>query len=134
MASAVCELTWLTYLLADLGISVQLPIPFFRDSKAAIHITENLVFHEHTKHLDMDCHIVRDKFKYGVIQPTFISSKLQLVNIFTKPLAASSFLVLHSKLNLVSATPSSTCGGDDEPELIGDDELDFTTELEGRRR
>ncbi|KAK4391421.1 hypothetical protein Sango_1919900 [Sesamum angolense] len=104
MASAVCELTWLTCLLADLGISVQLPIPFFRDSKAAIHITKNLVFHEHTKHLDMDFHIVRDKFRDGVIQPTFISSKLQLVDIFTRPLAASSFLILRSKL-------SSTCGG-----------------------
>ncbi|KAL0374379.1 UNVERIFIED_CONTAM: Retrovirus-related Pol polyprotein from transposon RE2 [Sesamum radiatum] len=112
MASAACELTWLTYLLTDFGILVQLPVPFYCDNKAALHITENPVFHERTKHLEIDCHIVRDKFKDGLIQPTFVSSKLQLADLFTKPLAASSFLNLRSKLNLISAHPSLTCGGD----------------------
>ncbi|KAL0456584.1 UNVERIFIED_CONTAM: Retrovirus-related Pol polyprotein from transposon RE2 [Sesamum latifolium] len=79
MASAFYELTWLTYLLTDFGVTVQLPVPFFYDNKAALHIIENPVFYERTKHLEIDCHIVRDKFKDGLIQPTFIRSKLQLI-------------------------------------------------------
>ncbi|KAL0412091.1 UNVERIFIED_CONTAM: Retrovirus-related Pol polyprotein from transposon RE2 [Sesamum latifolium] len=60
MASTVCELIWISYSLDDFGITLHSLIPFHCDNKAAIHITENPVFHERTKHLDIDCHIVRD--------------------------------------------------------------------------
>ncbi|KAL0353607.1 UNVERIFIED_CONTAM: Retrovirus-related Pol polyprotein from transposon RE2 [Sesamum angustifolium] len=49
MASTVCELLWITYLLCDFGVSVSLPIPFWCDNQAALHITANPVFHERTK-------------------------------------------------------------------------------------
>ncbi|KAL0404416.1 UNVERIFIED_CONTAM: Retrovirus-related Pol polyprotein from transposon RE2 [Sesamum radiatum] len=62
MASTVCKLLWISYILGDFGINVSSPIPFHCDNKVAIHITENPVFHERTKHLDIDCHIVRDRF------------------------------------------------------------------------
>ncbi|KAL0444700.1 UNVERIFIED_CONTAM: Retrovirus-related Pol polyprotein from transposon RE1 [Sesamum latifolium] len=60
MALVVCELTWSTYLLADLGVSVKLPVPFYCDNKATLHITENPVFLERTKHLEIDCYIVQN--------------------------------------------------------------------------
>lgn len=59
MASCVNELVWVTYLLHDLGIVFQTHIPFLCDNKAALHIASNPIFHERTKHIDIDCHIVR---------------------------------------------------------------------------
>ncbi|KAL0399800.1 UNVERIFIED_CONTAM: putative mitochondrial protein [Sesamum radiatum] len=76
MAATVCELLWLSYILADLGISFPLPVELFCDNKAAIYITANPVFHERTKHIEMDCHIVRDAFKEGFILPTYVRSSL----------------------------------------------------------
>ncbi|KAL0373919.1 UNVERIFIED_CONTAM: Retrovirus-related Pol polyprotein from transposon RE1 [Sesamum radiatum] len=69
MGATVCELQWISYLLHDFGIPVSTPIPMFCDNQAALHIMANPVFHERTKHLDIDCHIVSIYiyiFKYGI--------------------------------------------------------------------
>ncbi|KAL2236631.1 UNVERIFIED_CONTAM: Retrovirus-related Pol polyprotein from transposon RE1 [Sesamum indicum] len=79
MGSTVCELFWISYLLRDFSI----PVAFHCDNKAAIYITENSVFHECTKHLDIDYHLVRDHFKRGFIRPQHIPSSDQLADLFT---------------------------------------------------
>ncbi|KAL0456529.1 UNVERIFIED_CONTAM: Retrovirus-related Pol polyprotein from transposon RE2 [Sesamum latifolium] len=48
MGAMVCELLWLSYLLCDLHVPFHTPVSFWCDNKAAIHITTNPVFHEHT--------------------------------------------------------------------------------------
>ncbi|KAL0361000.1 UNVERIFIED_CONTAM: Retrovirus-related Pol polyprotein from transposon TNT 1-94 [Sesamum radiatum] len=116
MGSTICELSWIMFLLQDFGVLVQTPVPFLCDNQAALHIVANPVFHERTKHLEIDCHIVRDKFKSGLIALAHVPSKEQLADIFTKSLAAPSFLTLISKLGLVEVpfNPRPTCGGADE--------------------
>lgn len=48
-----------SYLLHDLHISVSLPISVIYDNQVAIHTASNPIFHEGTKHLGIDCHLVR---------------------------------------------------------------------------
>ncbi|KAK4409428.1 Retrovirus-related Pol polyprotein from transposon RE2 [Sesamum angolense] len=117
LASTVCDLTWIGYLLRDLNIAFPTPSPLFCDNKAAIHITANPIFHERTKHLEIDCHIIRDKFKSGFVLPTHVTAKGQIADVLTKPLSGPAFVSLRSKLNLVAFSPSSPCGGD--VEIIG---------------
>ena len=61
MASIACELIWLKALLQDLGIKHSSPIPLHCDNQAAMHIAANPVFHERTKHIEVDCHFIRNQ-------------------------------------------------------------------------
>ncbi|KAL0454693.1 UNVERIFIED_CONTAM: hypothetical protein Slati_0808500 [Sesamum latifolium] len=101
MAASVCELQRVSFLLKDSQIPVATPIPFWCDNQAALHITANPVFHERTKHLDVDCYVIRDKYKEGFILPSFISSKLQVADVFTKSLPSAVFFKFLSKLGLL---------------------------------
>jgi len=61
LASATCELQWILYLLRDLHVSCsKLPV-LYCDNQIAIHIASNPVFHERTKHLEIDCHLIKEK-------------------------------------------------------------------------
>nr|GEU50075.1 retrovirus-related Pol polyprotein from transposon TNT 1-94 [Tanacetum cinerariifolium] len=72
MAATTYELMWLTYLLKDLHIQVQVPITLFCDNKAAQQIAANPCYHERTKHLDIDSHFTRDKVQEGFLQTAYI--------------------------------------------------------------
>lgn len=108
MTATVSELQWITYVLRDLRIFVLDKIPLHCDSKAAIHITANPVFHERTKHLDIDCHIVRGQYKHGFISLHHVSSSNQIVDCFTKGLNTLCFHKLVSKLGLLNCYQAST--------------------------
>ncbi|KAK0586370.1 hypothetical protein LWI29_005804 [Acer saccharum] len=74
MTGVCCELTWLRCLLKDLGFTHHEPALLYCDNKAALHIAANPVFHERTRHIEMDCHYVRDKIQDGSVITRYIVS------------------------------------------------------------
>ena len=100
MAMVSCEIQWLLYLLADFHISHDQAVPLYCDNLSAIYLTENPVFHERTKHIEIDCHFVREKYQSGVLKPLPISTIHQLADVFTKALGVDLFHVLVCMLGL----------------------------------
>lgn len=78
MATTCCELKWLKGLLAFLGVLNKEPMSLLCDSQAAIHIAANPVFHERTKHIEIDCHFVCDEITSGHVSTRYVSSREQL--------------------------------------------------------
>jgi len=100
LVATTCELKWLTFLLQDLHVPFITPTTLYCDSQSAIQIASNQVFHEHTKHIEIDCHIVREKLNAGLLKLLLISSAMQTADILTKPLHPSAFKELVCKLGM----------------------------------
>lgn len=110
MAHTVAELRWLQYLLKDLGVSLASPPTLFCDNKAAIAIAENPVFHERTKHIEVDCHFIRSHVLHKEITLLHVSSDGQIADIFTKPLPRPLFWKFLDKLGMRDLY-APACGG-----------------------
>nr|KYP65464.1 Copia protein [Cajanus cajan] len=68
LATSTYELQWLTYLLTDLKIQCSKSATLYCDNQSALHTATNPVFHERTKHLEIDCHLVQEKAQAGLMK------------------------------------------------------------------
>lgn len=106
MAAAASEVAWLVRLLEEIGIIDLSPITLYCDNQSAMHIARNPVFHERTKHIDIDCHFTRDKVMEGLLQLFYLPSDQQLADLFTKIIPSPQFNSMKTKLGIVSPLPS----------------------------
>ena len=95
-------LVWIVKVFKDLGVDGLLPINLFCDSSSAIQIAANPVFHEKTKHFEIDLHLVREKVASGVVKTLKVASANNVADIFTKRLSISQHNQFCDKLGLVN--------------------------------
>lgn len=60
MASTTCELIWLKKLLQELRFAEIKQMTLICNNQAALHITSTPMFHERTKHNEIDCHFIKE--------------------------------------------------------------------------
>ncbi|CAL1404860.1 unnamed protein product [Linum trigynum] len=100
LAQLSCEVQWLKSLLHFFGQEHPDPIKVFCDNSSAIHIAENPIFHERTKHIEVDCHVTRERLKSGLLTLHHIRTDNQLADFFTKGLSTDRFASLLCKLGV----------------------------------
>ncbi|XP_019223762.1 PREDICTED: uncharacterized protein LOC109205501 [Nicotiana attenuata] len=86
LRKVVEELVWLCRLLEELTVPFAKPVEVFCDSKSSLHIARNHVFHERTKHIEVDCHFVRSKLQEGLNSLHHVATDNQLADVLTKAL------------------------------------------------
>lgn len=113
MADTCCEISWILALLKNFQVSHSTAVPLHCDSKSSLYIASNSVFHEGTKHIEIDCHLVREKLQHGIISTVHLSSNEQPADMFTKAVGAHLLKYFSSKLNVCNIFSHVQLEGDD---------------------
>ena len=102
MSQSVSEIIWIRQLLNEIGHKISLPAKLWCDNQAALHITSNPVFHERTKHIEIDCHFIRKKIQEKIISTGHVRTGEQLGDIFTKALNGVRVDYICNKLDMIN--------------------------------
>ena len=86
----------------EVGIKTPVPAKLLCDNQATFHIVSNLVFHERTKHIEINCHFVREKIQLCLISTGYVKTGEQLNDIFTKALNGDQVSYLCNKLGMIN--------------------------------
>lgn len=82
--STTCQVVWICGILHDMGVMFHQPTTLYYENKAVIFVVANPMYHESSKHIEIDRHLVQEKIKMGFIQTAYIPTSEKLANIFTK--------------------------------------------------
>nr|CAE01974.2 OSJNBb0051N19.3 [Oryza sativa Japonica Group] len=99
-ASCCSQILWLLSTLKDYDLTFE-KVPLFCDNTSAINIAKNPVQHSRTKHIDIRFHFLRDHVEKGDVELQFLDTKLQIADIFTKPLDSNRFAFLRGELGII---------------------------------
>ena len=85
VTDAFKEVVWLQGLLQEIHL-LQSKVVVHSDNQSAIHLSKNLVYHEHTKHVDVRYHYVRDLVANGTVIILKVPTKTNPADMGTKVL------------------------------------------------
>jgi hypothetical protein len=144
MADAVKEIKFILQVLESLHINVEKPIIVYIDNVGAIFVAENASATKHTRHIEARYHFVREFIIDGHIKITFVMSKNNIADMFTKNVTSEileehidNFLVYreiihltNSELDQITSTSIVDSGGVSELSTVSEsDKTDMSGEM-----
>lgn len=86
----------------ELKVLVTTPMKVWCDNKSTISMVRNPVYHDRTKHVEIDRHFIIEKIENHSITLLHIPTRQQTADILTKTLAKGSFNELISNVDLLN--------------------------------
>ena len=71
------------------------------DNQSCIKLSENPVFHDMSKHIDIRYHFIRDCVQRGIVQLQYIPTDVQVADILTKALGKAKFIFFRDKMGVM---------------------------------
>jgi hypothetical protein len=103
-SQANCEAIWLRKLLVGLFGHELRPTVIHCDNQSCIKLSENPVFHDRSKHIEIRYHFIRDWVQRGAVQLEYISTDEQIADILTKSLPRGKHVYFRDKMGVVKNT------------------------------
>lgn len=110
LANAASDIIWITHLLRELYVLPSGSPTLVFDNRSALFLSQNPISHKRAKHIDIDYHFVRELVLSGKLHTRYVSTHLQVADIFTKSLPGPLFEDFRTKLR-VGLPPPSLGGG-----------------------
>ena len=102
-----CEAVWLRKLLSNL-FDLQLEANcIFCDKQTCVKLSENPVFHDKSKNIEIKYHYIRDMVYRGVVKLQYVVMDEQIANVLTKPLARVKFEYFRENLGVLQIKVTS---------------------------
>ena len=101
---ASCEAIWLRKMLVGLFRQRLRPTVIYCNNQSCIKLTENPVFHDRSKHIEIRYHFIRDYVQKGAVKLEYISTDEQVADILTKSLPRGKHVFLRDKMGVVKNT------------------------------
>jgi hypothetical protein len=101
---AACEGVCLAQLLIELKNEHRITFLLKMHSQSTIALSKNLVFDEHSKHIDVRFHFIREYVGDGKLDIEHIFTEEHITDIMTKPLAQERLCELWAKLRIIKIT------------------------------
>jgi hypothetical protein len=99
--SAATQALWLARLMGELLGKKAEAVELRVDSKSALALAKNPVFHGRSKHIRIKFHFIRSCLEEGSVKANYINTVDQLADILTKPLGRVKFQDMRSRIGLI---------------------------------
>jgi ATP sulfurylase len=100
-SSTKYRVVWLQKLLSRLfGLKLEANY-IWCDNQSCMKLSENLVFHDRSKHIEIKYHYIRDMVQRGGVRVQYVTTKEQVADVLTKPLLRTKFEHFKDKLGVV---------------------------------
>jgi hypothetical protein len=101
LSVAFREAVWLHKLLTNFFDHEMDPTTIHCDNQSCVNLSENLMFHVRSKHIEIKYHYIRGMVQRKTIHVQYLPTHEQIIDIFTKPLAKKNFKYFCERLVLV---------------------------------
>jgi hypothetical protein len=101
---ASCEAIWLRKLLVGIfGVQMR-PTMIYCDNQSCIKLSENPVFHDRSKHIEIRYHFIWDYVQRREVELQYISTDEHVADILTKALGRGKFITFRDKMGVMRNT------------------------------
>ena len=73
----------------------------FCDNQSCVKLSENPVFHDKSKHIEIKFHYIRDMVQRKAVKLQYVATDEQIVDVLTKPLAKVKFEYFRERLGVI---------------------------------